>query len=163
MVWGSILTRSRLAGWRSFKRFEKWSSRISFACPDKADLVQTTYASGFLYIGALTAIKISICLHLTSLTPVQLHRTIILALGAFVCVWMVSCFFIIGFQCHLPHPWQFVEGQCIDTAGFWTYAHIINILTNSALIVLPWLILSRLQMKATRKYIIIGCFTARVL
>lgn len=130
---------------------------------DAADLLQNTYASGFLYIGALSAVKISICFHLNSLTPVRLHRTMILCVGAFTCLWMLSCFFVIGFQCNLPHPWHFIDGHCIDITGFWTYANIVNILTDLGLVILPLLILSNLQVTRKRKIIIISCFSARVL
>jgi len=137
---------------------------IESVSPDRLTRFQkSTYASGFLYIGALSAIKISICLHLNSVTPVRLHKAMILCVGAFTCLWMVSCFFAIGFQCQLPNPWQFVEGNCIDITGFWTYSYLINILTDLALVAIPWLILSKLQVKVGRKIIIIGCFSARLL
>ena len=125
------------------------------------DVLQNTYASGFLYLGVLSSVKISICLYLSTLTPVRLHKTIILALGAFTCFWLFSCFLVLGFQCDLPRAWQIIGGRCIDIAGFWTYAHVINIFTDIALIILPWVILSKLQVETRRKVIIIGCFAAR--
>lgn len=125
--------------------------------------MQSTYASGFLYVGALTAVKTSVCLHLNQLTPQKSYKTIILGVGAFAWLWAFSCFFVIAFQCHLPRPWETVEGSCIDIIGFWTYADIINILTDVALVILPCIILSNLQVKRIRKIIIISCFVARIL
>jgi len=76
---------------------------------------------------------------------------------------MVACFFVMGFQCHLPRAWQVIGGRCIDMAGFWTFVHVINIFTDLALIVMPWIVLSQLQVETKRKAIIISCFAARIL
>lgn len=78
-------------------------------------------------------------------------------------LWTVSCIFVIGFECQLPQAWGFIEGKCIDLAGFWTYANAINVATDVALIALPWSILSKLQVTTRRKMVIIGCFATRTL
>ncbi|KAL8703402.1 MAG: hypothetical protein Q9201_003405 [Fulgogasparrea decipioides] len=121
------------------------------------------YATGFLYIVTVSLVKLSICLHLNTLTPVQLHKTFIRVLGAFTVLWMLSSFFVIGFQCHLASAWQILENRCIDITTFWAYNHVVNVLTDLALIGLPWVILSNLQVEAWRKVIIIGCFAACIL
>lgn len=124
--------------------------------------MQSAYASGFLYVGALALVKLSICLYLGALTPVRVHRTIILGLGVLIGLWATTCFFVIGFQCQLPHSWEFMRGKCISLVDFWTSAHVLNILTDIALIALPCTILSRLQVRARRKTVIISCFVARL-
>ncbi|KAL8868547.1 MAG: hypothetical protein Q9174_004920, partial [Haloplaca sp. 1 TL-2023] len=123
---------------------------------------KTTFASGFLFIGIITAIKISICIHLDNLTPVRSHKNMIRALAAFTLLWMSSSFFVVGFQCHLPETWRVASNTCIDIKAFWAYYHIMNAVTDVALIIFPWMILSNLQVEARRKAVIIGCFAARI-
>ncbi|KAL8730062.1 MAG: hypothetical protein Q9181_004793 [Wetmoreana brouardii] len=128
-----------------------------------AHFQKSLYAAGFLYIGTVSLVKLSICLLLNNLTPVQVHQTFIRVLGAFTVLWMISSFFVIGFRCHLASAWQTLENRCIDITAFWAYYHIVNILTDLTLIGLPWVIVSNLQVEARRKAIIIGCFAARIL
>ncbi|KAL8952513.1 MAG: hypothetical protein Q9222_001581 [Ikaeria aurantiellina] len=132
--------------------------------PDHAThFEKATYASGFLYIGVISAVKLSICLHLDNLTPVRLHRNMIRVLALITGLWMISSMFVLGFQCHLPSPWQINGNQCIGVTSFWASYHIINIITDIGLIVLPWVILLGLQVEVKRKAVIIGCFSARIL
>ncbi|KAL8960041.1 MAG: hypothetical protein Q9183_005532 [Haloplaca sp. 2 TL-2023] len=85
------------------------------------------------------------------------------ALAVFILLWMFTSFFVVGFQCHLPDPWRSISNTCIDIKAFWAYYHIMNALTDIALIILPWIILSNLQVEARRKAVIIGCFAARIM
>ncbi|KAL8930816.1 MAG: hypothetical protein Q9208_000357 [Pyrenodesmia sp. 3 TL-2023] len=121
------------------------------------------FASEFLYIATLSAVKISICLCLNALAPIKWQRNVILALEAFIGLWVLSSIFVVAFRCQLPQTWRFIDGKCIDIYGFWTYYHVVNILTDAALIVLPCLFLSHLQVEMKRKMLIIGCFVARII
>ncbi|KAL8686760.1 MAG: hypothetical protein Q9218_006885 [Villophora microphyllina] len=123
---------------------------------------KSIYAGGFLYISVIALIKLSICLHLDNLTPVRLHRNFIRGLGAFVCLWSIASILAVAFQCHPPAPWQFIRNKCINITGFWAAYDVINVVTDAALIIMPWKILSKLQVEARKKAIIIGCFAARI-
>ena len=104
----------------------------------------------------------------------------ILALESTIILWAVTAELVAAFQCHLPNPWQFVGNSCIDTVSselvehssmgsdgtqksFWNYFGILNILTDAAVVLLPAIIVWRLQMNQKRKTVIISCFAARVL
>ncbi|KAL8633775.1 hypothetical protein Q9189_000511 [Teloschistes chrysophthalmus] len=123
---------------------------------------KSIYAGGFLYISVISLVKVSICLHLDSLTPVALQKSLIRGLGAFVCLWTIASIFAVAFQCRPPTPWQFMRGKCIDITGFWAAYDVVNVVTDVALVLMPWKILSKLQVEAKRKAIIIGCFAARI-
>ncbi|KAL8906013.1 MAG: hypothetical protein Q9207_002298 [Kuettlingeria erythrocarpa] len=135
----------------------------SVSSRDIIDFQKSLFASEFLYIATVSAVKISICFCLNALAPIKRQRSIILALEAFIGLWTLSSLFVVAFRCQLPQTWRFVDGKCIDIYGFWAYYHAVNILTDVALIVVPCLFLSHLQVETKRKMLIIGCFVARAI
>lgn len=44
---------------------------------------------------------------------------------------------------------------------FWTYFGIMNIVTDLALVLLPFVIVWKLQVTAARKVVVAGCFASR--
>lgn len=86
-----------------------------------------------------------------------------MAISAFTTLWILSSLFVVGFQCKVPHTWDVINGSCINLVGFWTYFDVMNILTDLALIILPFIICSRLQIAFNRKVTILACFALRIL
>lgn len=79
--------------------------------------------------------------------------------------WAVTGLFVVAFQCKLPQPWSFTQGQgkCADLLTFWTYFGIMNILTDLALHALPLPIFIKLQVRVSQKAVIIACYSTRLL
>lgn len=83
-----------------------------------ADLRQSTYAAGLLYIPSLLLAKISVSLLLRLITPNILHKKLILGVEIVTVLWAVSSEIAAAFQCHLPIPWKFLGGNtCFDRVG----------------------------------------------
>ena len=84
-------------------------------------------------------------------------------LGGLVGLWAFSSVFVFAFKCGLPNTWDFIDGKCIDLVAFWTFFDVLNILTDLALVAIPFWILSALQMRRRRKIIVLVCFSSRLL
>ena len=81
----------------------------------------------------------------------------------FIGIWTITALFVIAFECKLPTPWSITSNdKCIDLLAFWTYYGIVNIITDIALIALPVSIVINLQMKASKKGVIIACDASRL-
>lgn len=74
----------------------------------------------------------------------------------------MSSVFVLAFKCQLPQAWDEIHGKCIDVVAFWTYFDVLNMLTDMALIAMPFVILAGLQMRLRRKVIILVCFCSRI-
>jgi hypothetical protein len=95
--------------------------------------------------------------------PLQLGPSPTKRLMPMVAAYVLLAFFLIGFQCQLPHPWVLSPNQC-STHGFVYYPiTIFNILTDAllALWILP--VLRELQMRRHTKDIIKWLFVSRFL
>jgi hypothetical protein len=79
---------------------------------------QYSYSADILYVLNLGLTDISVLLLIYSLTPVTIKKTATLLAIGFTTLWTISSLITLLFQCHLPHPWQFIDNQCIDTVGF---------------------------------------------
>ena len=131
--------------------------------PTLIQLVQALYASLLVYVVTLGFAKSSMCFHLYNLSPLQTSHRLSIVLGIIVGTWTVTAMLVIAFQCKLPNPWSTsLSGKCIDLVAFWTYYGIVNIITDIAIIALPTMIVTRLQMKASRKAVIITCYCSRL-
>lgn len=102
-------------------RTGKISEGASMSCTCKrwrdsvADLLQSTYASGLLYIPSLLLAKLSVSLLLRLITPNILHKKLILGVEIVTVFWAISSEIAAAFQCHLPVPWKFLGGNtCFD-------------------------------------------------
>lgn len=126
-------------------------------------LSKESFSAELLYIVIITLIKISVCFYLTGLTPIRTQKTIVFSTGCFILLWGFSSIIVLGFQCHLPHTWDTLQGKCINIKAFWTYVDVMNIVTDLPLIILPAMIISRLQADTSRKAVVISCFASRVL
>ena len=131
-----------------------------------------------LYIATLCTAKSSIVVLLRSLTPSQQHKRLGLGLGTFIAVWGITSIFATAFQCAGPRFWYFLGNKCFDRvsvtgtmsdlslifqAAFWRFVGVANIITNLALILLPFYIISSLQMTLSKKIVILVCFGARLM
>ncbi|KAL9102713.1 MAG: hypothetical protein Q9163_002176 [Psora crenata] len=100
---------------------------------------------------------------ISTLTDSQLcHLLIGRSAATLIVVWSFASIFVVAFQCPLPEAWATLGDRCIDYLSFWTFYHIFNILTDLILIVLPFIILGRLQMRARRKTFTLLCFSSRI-
>ena len=75
--------------------------------------MQSGYAANILFILGQTLAKLSYALSVMKLAQ-QVYRRVIQIFGLVILLWGVSAFFVLLFPCHLPAPWDYIHGTCID-------------------------------------------------
>ncbi|OJJ45844.1 hypothetical protein ASPZODRAFT_133712 [Penicilliopsis zonata CBS 506.65] len=123
---------------------------------DNLDTVfKAAYAAEILYVASLTFAKLSSLAFVSFLTQrIGMKEWIF---GGAILVWAFTAEFAVAFQCQLPRPWT---GQCFDRDAWWTYFAVNNMLIEAALIVLPALLVIRLQ--TAKKKAALICFLLRI-
>nr|KMM73527.1 hypothetical protein CPAG_09815 [Coccidioides posadasii RMSCC 3488] len=75
----------------------------------------------------------------------------------------MSSMFVVGFQCRLPEPWNYVNNICVGRKNFWNFYGVMNILTDVIQVGLMITITSQIQTSTKRKITIGSVFGARLL
>ncbi|KAJ6790134.1 hypothetical protein PWT90_05309 [Aphanocladium album] len=109
------------------------------------------YAANVLYIVTLGVTKISACMTVMNVAPLDRRRGIF-SVMALIVLWAVSAVVTVLFQCQVSAPWNFMTGKCVNLPVFWTYFEILNIATDlatiSAIVELIWNIQAQRAMKS---------------
>jgi hypothetical protein len=131
-------------------------------------LVQAFYASNILLIGAIGVAKASILLLIISIKPA---RSVLLAcygvLGISV-AWTVAGVLGFAFQCSLPRPWVLGPNSplgtqsCVDQYALQIGVGAVNILTDLAIVVLPFLMMQNVQVANTKRWMVSALFALRI-
>ncbi|MCJ1375626.1 hypothetical protein MMC20_006863 [Loxospora ochrophaea] len=122
---------------------------------------KATYAAELLYIPTLCLAKLSALVVLLHITPVPKDRLLAKLAGALVILWAVAAQFAVAFQCELPRPWASASDKCFDLRAFWIWFGIFDIVEDICVIALPIYIIWKLQMRLSRKVVILVGFASR--
>ncbi|KAI4150566.1 MAG: hypothetical protein L6R39_002249 [Caloplaca ligustica] len=79
-------------------------------------LAMSNYASNLLYIRTLGLVKVSICFHIYSLTPVRTHRMVRVAAGAFCALWALLSLVVAAFEYSPPDVWRNLGSNVVAAA-----------------------------------------------
>ncbi len=124
--------------------------------------MQSVYAANMLLIGSLAAAKASVTCLVIAINP---SRKLLLAcrgtLG-FVAAWFVASIIALAFQCDLPSPWNSEANKCIDRFALNVGIHVINILTDVIIVVIPFLMMQNVQISSHRRWVVRGLFGSRL-
>ncbi|KIW99849.1 uncharacterized protein Z518_10777 [Rhinocladiella mackenziei CBS 650.93] len=121
------------------------------------------YASNILTVLTLAFAKCSVFQLILTIIPKRRIRLACHALDATIVLWLLTSIFALAFQCDLPHPWLLGGDRCVNLTALYDYVGIMNILTDIALIVIPFLVVWDLQLRISKKIIITSLFAGRVL
>ncbi|KAF2689638.1 hypothetical protein K458DRAFT_358572 [Lentithecium fluviatile CBS 122367] len=124
---------------------------------------KSIYAFTIFFILGQFFAKLSIISFVIALTPFRSHQAMSRGLIAMTCIWMLASVFGFAFQCDLPDTWKFVRHKCADRVAFYTFVESYNIVLDTALSLLPSVIIFGLQIDAQRKVITIIFFMSRLL
>jgi hypothetical protein len=115
---------------------------------------------------------------------IQSQRKVFLAaraVAAIIALWTITSVFGLAFQCHLPGPWLIHPKRCVSLVcshqtrsateyqltrsqrGLYSYVGIMNILTDTALVVLPIPMMWKIQISWQNKAFVIGLFAIRLM
>ncbi|RAL08468.1 uncharacterized protein BO97DRAFT_408306 [Aspergillus homomorphus CBS 101889] len=157
LIFGVLQTACvALAARNGYGQEQKASSQNQLAVALKA-----IYAAELLYIPCITFAKLSSLTFMTFL--MQRTRKVEWGLIVLIAIWAVTAEFAVAFQCGLTKPWNWLTQACFDRDAWWHYFGITNILTECALMILPILVVFKIQMRRTKKAVVIGCFSTRAL
>ncbi|MCJ1329041.1 hypothetical protein MMC10_005718 [Thelotrema lepadinum] len=120
------------------------------------------YAADFLYFASLCCIKLSVLALVRLITPSRLSQFLIWAFEAVVVAWTVSAIFAHAFECSLPNTWDYMNNSCFDRLSFWNYFEVLNLLTDTGIVILACLIVFPVQTSIRKKLAIIGVFAIRL-
>ncbi|KAL8947503.1 MAG: hypothetical protein Q9222_006222 [Ikaeria aurantiellina] len=129
---------------------------------DKIRFQKSYYAAGLVYIPCICLSKLAVLLLLRKITPIVSHRRQILATEYLTVGWALIAESVLIFQCKMPYPWAILQDHCIDSSAFWYFVGIAQLLLDIALVLLPWIIVRRVQMDMHRKIVIACCFGSRL-
>ncbi|EER26073.1 hypothetical protein CPC735_002400 [Coccidioides posadasii C735 delta SOWgp] len=121
------------------------------------------YAASFLFITSICLTKIALLVLSLQFALLKQYKYTIYALGTIVILWTMSSMFVVGFQCRLPEPWNYVNNICVGRKNFWNFYGVMNILTDVIQVGLMITITSQIQTSTKRKITIGSVFGARLL
>jgi len=82
---------------------------------------------------------------------------------AVIAAWTVSTVLALAFQCPLPTPWRLNKDTCIDQRALYLVSGLLNISTDLALVVMPWIMIRWVQTNASRKWQVMSLFGCRII
>ncbi|KAM6506358.1 hypothetical protein FSOLCH5_013345 [Fusarium solani] len=123
--------------------------------------LQCLFIGEFTYGTVLCTIKAAILLMYYRVFPTRFMKFGGYVLGAITFAWWVAVVFVSIFQCVPVHKtWHpFMEGgHCLDKNQFFLGNSIPNIITDALILCLPVYEVSKLQVRRSQKFAIIGIF-----
>jgi hypothetical protein len=82
--------------------------------------------------------------------------------------WTVAGVFAFAFQCSLPRPWVLGPNSplgpqsCVDQYALQIGVGAINILTDLAIVVLPFFMMQNVQVANTKRWMVSALFALRI-
>ncbi|KAI0862845.1 hypothetical protein F4860DRAFT_99698 [Xylaria cubensis] len=125
--------------------------------------VKASYARDLLFILCLGCSKLSVSTSLLSLSPQRTHRRVMYGLQFLIMGWILSSFLGVAFQCGTHGPWDKDIAQCGDQQSILTYVAIVNILTDTALLIIPVALIYPLKMTLRVRLTVLAFYMIRIL
>lgn len=127
-----------------------------------ADVKKSIYAAQILIVPAVGLTKSSTIQTIATLRP---HRIILLSchvLHAVNLLWTIAGIFAFAFKCSLPSPWNSTGQNCIDQSLLMKIFWIISMSSDIALVVLPSVMMSKVQTTTFQRWAIVSLFASRI-
>lgn len=129
----------------------------------KTKFPQELYAASLLSVLAHAAAKISVALFVLAINARRDLKLVCFAVLGIIVAWAVSSVFVIAFRCSLPTPWRGGANSCMDSFLVYLGINIVNIATDLALIVVPTVMMWKVQTGLDVRVQIISLFASRIL
>ncbi|KAI1438257.1 hypothetical protein GGR50DRAFT_640703 [Xylaria sp. CBS 124048] len=125
--------------------------------------IKVEFAAAILFIFAVGFAKLSVCASLHAFSVGAAHRLTCFAVVVLTMAWMLTSVLGTAFQCGSHPPWDNDGARCLDLHAFYRYVGIGNILTDAALVLVPFIIIYPLHMPFATRVIVISLFGSRIL
>jgi hypothetical protein len=120
------------------------------------------YTSNILLIPALASAKASITLLIISIKPSRPVLLCCYGVLAATAAWMVASIFAFAFQCSLPTPWVLGPDTCVDQYALQLGVGVVNILTDIAIVALPFFMMKNVQVASSKRWMVSALFAIRI-
>lgn len=80
---------------------------------------------------------------------------------ALTTLWALAALLAVIFECAPPRVWEY-QGQCVNQWGLYLSNAIWNILTDVALVLLPFFLMRKVQITTQKRWVVIGLFSCRL-
>ncbi|PTU24174.1 hypothetical protein P175DRAFT_0469887 [Aspergillus ochraceoroseus IBT 24754] len=129
---------------------------------DLSSFDKYAYTMQILLLASVTCSKLSIALLARSLTVDGYMLRGTQGLMAIIALWAMSSIPTLAIQCSLPRPWD-PTGQCLNREALAGYIGAVNILTDAALVLLPCIVLHKVQISRWKRFRIMAMLATRLL
>ncbi|KAI6081283.1 hypothetical protein F4821DRAFT_249690 [Hypoxylon rubiginosum] len=126
-------------------------------------LQKAIYSADILFVLVSGCVQASVLVFLYEITADSLHQLLIIGIASFLAMLLISAFFVVVFPCRPSHVWEIMGDQCINQLSFWEAFAGVNLVIESALILLPVVMVYPVMMDRRKKVIVISGFAARLL
>ncbi|KAL4786036.1 hypothetical protein BJX76DRAFT_139834 [Aspergillus varians] len=126
-------------------------------------VMKSQYAAYILYVAGLCFSKLSLSTFIRNLTPV--HKDHFQAAILQILIALLGMTGVIGtaFQCHLPHPWDYWNGQCFNLRAWSYFISVSNIITDCMIISQALLLIYGIHATWKKKIVFSSIFLTRFL
>ncbi|KKZ68502.1 hypothetical protein EMCG_05861 [[Emmonsia] crescens] len=121
------------------------------------------YASQILDIASLACSKVALTLLIIYIKPLSAVLYACRCLLGVITTWAVVGIIAIAAQCDPPRPWDFGEGRCINQQVLYIGLAVLSIITDIALVVLPFFLVFQVQLPTRKRLTIVSFFCIRIL
>ena len=125
--------------------------------------MQDVYAAEMLFVIANAFAKASLVCFIMAISPQRRIKLASYTMLAIIAGWAIAGVFALAFQCDLPHPWLFEQGKCINQEALSIFIGVVNILTDVALIAIPWAMMWWVQTSTAKKWQVMVLFGTRIM
>ncbi|KAB8228941.1 uncharacterized protein BDW43DRAFT_199495 [Aspergillus alliaceus] len=124
---------------------------------------QLLYASQILSAPVLGCSKAAVALLLISIKPFNIVLQACRILLGLIGAWTVVAVVALALQCTQPQAWNFSSGRCLNQQALYSSLAACHIILDAALIILPIVLVWKVQMPEWKRFQICALFGLRIL
>lgn len=98
-----------------------------------------------------------------AISPQTLFLRSCQGLLAIIGLWSLSGILALSFQCNLPSPWLIGEDRCVNQYALFVSLHVVNIVTDLMLVMLPVIMVFNIQTSLSRRWAVIALYLLRLM
>ena len=124
---------------------------------------QFLFAGSLLNVAVHALAKLSTALIIIAINERKSLEIASKATGAVSVVWAIGSILLLSFRCGSTVPWTVDRGRCINDSRVYIAINLFNALTDLVLVVIPCMMMWRVQTNKSVKMRVVGLFATRLL
>ncbi|PGH09554.1 hypothetical protein GX51_00660 [Blastomyces parvus] len=126
-------------------------------------LLKATYTADILYVLTHCVSKSSAALFYLRISPGRSHIFIAWVLFSLSVIWAVISIILLSLGCDHTRPWTDISSNCAAVFPRWQFIGAFDIITEIGLSTVPFVLVVGIQMRASRKILVVLAFSSRLL